>query len=298
MDKTSNVTFSIKNFEISTQRVTDLMVTALEVGSVYWVKSLSTIKVAPRPNDGTNFPWYAYAKIYEDPELEFIITTRDGEKVVFRRESIQKGLNLLHEKYSQYFNEIVNDGYFSDTADFFLQACLFEDAIMAERLEGPSDNPLELICNVAVKHGIQDKLLETFFSRSFNGRDSFNDILARNTNIVVYKYKNLYDKNKSKWFAVKYNNGDWIGDKYFAQQYVERRDGTVFIVEATPEDGVVINDEKGQASAYIVKYAYPSLPEQVRARFIIPKNIMESDEYDMLYTYTLMYKTASQIFLS
>jgi hypothetical protein len=25
---------------------------------------------------------------------------------------------------------------------------------------------------------------------------------------------------------------------------------------------------------------------------------MESDEYDMLYTYALMYKTASQIFLS
>jgi hypothetical protein len=268
---------------INAQHVADLMVTAFEGGSNYWIESLSIVKVTPKPEGDTkNYPWYAYAGVYEDPELEIHVEVKNEEPVVFKYESIQKGLDLLYEKYPQHITEILDGSFDAETADVFLQACLFGDIIMTKAWEGPGENPLALIYSVAIQQGLnrdlEDKLCKIFSWSDFDEENFLDNLLAeiaRDINIVARK-------DETGWYAV-YDDADGIGDKYFAQQYVRRNDGVVFVVEATPGDGVMIS-EKSRDWAYIVKYAYPSSPAQARAKFVIYKIDMESSEFTLQRT--------------
>jgi hypothetical protein len=286
MSEKSETKFSAKaETTISAQHVANLMITAFEGGSNYWIESLSIVKVALKPKGDTkNYPWYAYANVYEDPELEFRVSLKNKEPAVFKHESIQKGFNLLYEKYPQCIAEILDGSFDAETADTFLQNCLFGDIIYdAEAWEGPSKNPLALIYDIAIQQGLardlEDKLCGIFSWSDFDEKNFLDDLLAEiagGVNIVAREDEN-------GWYAM-YEGTDWSRDKYFAQQRVQRSDGVVFVVEATPGDGVVMTSNISHDRAYIVKHAHPRFPDQARARLVIHKSIMESNGFTLQRT--------------
>ena len=74
------------------------------------------------------------------------------------------------------------------------------------------------------------------------------------------------------------DGADGSGDKYRHNQHVKRADGVIFVVEATPGDGVMIG-ERSRDRAYIMKYAFPRSPAQAKTKFVIHKNTVESSEF-------------------
>ena len=128
MSDKSEVTFSVKT-TIDAQRVADLMVAALEGGSNYWIDRVEIVRVAPKP-EGSTYPWYAHREVFEDRDVQFKVFEEDeAEPKLFTFDSIQKGLDVLSEKYPTRIAEILSENYDADTADVFLQCCLLGDVV-------------------------------------------------------------------------------------------------------------------------------------------------------------------------
>lgn len=144
---------------------------------------------------------------------------------------------------------------------------------------GPGENPLALIYSVAVDQGLtrelENKLSEVFAWQDFDEKTflDLDDLLAE----IAGGVHIVARKSESGWYA-KYDGADGSGDKYRHNQHVKRADGVVFVVEATPGDGVMIG-ERSRDRAYIMKYAFPRSPAQTKTKFVIHKSTVESSEF-------------------
>jgi hypothetical protein len=109
------------------RKITDQIVTAIEGGSGYWATSFKPVDPNSVKTDVS--PWYDDEKIWSGP---FKIAVRDGEEektVFFTPEGMKKGLQWLADNYLWRIEEIVKETGDAETADVFLQACIFQDIV-------------------------------------------------------------------------------------------------------------------------------------------------------------------------
>lgn len=101
---------------ISSERITDLLCGALEGGSNYWAH----FRVECDDVYDIDNPEWA---------LTVIDAEDDGRKYTINRDSLIKGLSKLKEIVPHHFNHFMNEDDDAETADCYLQCCVFNDVI-------------------------------------------------------------------------------------------------------------------------------------------------------------------------
>lgn len=127
-------TIEIKT-KIPLYRVADLLCTALEGGSNYWMGEIEINR-----GEETVNPWGSdeYCPNYMAAPFEkngnLTIREVDGswdDKPIMKRvlnlESIQTGLQIMSNKYPSHMGEFLQDNEDAATGDVFLQCCLFDE---------------------------------------------------------------------------------------------------------------------------------------------------------------------------
>jgi len=123
---TFTVTFK-RDIEITDQMVYGLLVTAREGGSNYWMEKIKYTKPqkAFTPVDCEEYPFADYPL----NGGTVTITHNEIEQHTFTREGIERGMTLMAEKYPRHMNDLIINNYDADTADVFLQCCLFGELV-------------------------------------------------------------------------------------------------------------------------------------------------------------------------
>jgi hypothetical protein len=133
--------FKVKTeVEVSPQTISDTLCSAFEGGSNYWYRiekmhPPKNFKNTPREDD-RRFKHLSYP-INEGGFLTISNAMLgdelqdDAERLtkVLNIESIQKGLQVMAEKYPRHFNDMIQDSGDAITGDVFLQCCLFGEII-------------------------------------------------------------------------------------------------------------------------------------------------------------------------
>jgi hypothetical protein len=130
-------------FDITVQDVLDQLVAAFEGGTYYWCAILgyqepSDPKMIPAGEDITKYrtPWGdgyitlcdveeyhasdAFQREHEEDCPEF-----DGETWRLDEAALKRGLDVMAKKYKRHFMDMIQENGDADTADVFLQCCLF-----------------------------------------------------------------------------------------------------------------------------------------------------------------------------
>jgi hypothetical protein len=118
--------------QIDTQRIADLLCTALEGGSNYWYTIAEFIKPDAflfRMDEKQLFRHLDYP-LNPGGALK-IKDTQGDESVTYTLDLdvIQKGLKLWAEKYPSDYAQFLADNEDAETGDSFLQTCLFGEVV-------------------------------------------------------------------------------------------------------------------------------------------------------------------------
>lgn len=133
-----NFTVTVKK-EITYGSIADLLVSAFEGGSNYWIDhvKINRGKLAEicNPWKGTSSEKYA-GKLYCAPftaggSLEIFDIEQDGKKCphVLNLETLQKGLEIMANKYPKHFADFIAEDGDATTGDIFLQCCVLGDCL-------------------------------------------------------------------------------------------------------------------------------------------------------------------------
>jgi hypothetical protein len=131
------MTFKVTNLEFSEDRVSSLIVSAFEGGSNYWY--LIDFKKSVKPSDENlwKFPddsglndgktVYHHVQWPMSAGGRLFVTNHfgdEGEEGFLDRESIQKGLQVMAERYPKHFADFIAENDDGDTGDVFLQCAV------------------------------------------------------------------------------------------------------------------------------------------------------------------------------
>lgn len=116
--------------DVSDQRIQDLLCNALEGGSNYWY----TIKAVNFPKGQTKESLGIEFTHIELPFKGGSLTIGDQESAampdkVLDRKAIDKGLEVMANKYPRHFADLLAENDDAETGDVFLQCCCFGEAI-------------------------------------------------------------------------------------------------------------------------------------------------------------------------
>lgn len=115
------ITITVKK-EITQEQLSDLLCSALEGGSNYWYKEVMPLGEKKKYSTSS-----FYAALIEHG---FTIKDKEtGEMFTVKPEKFEKAFQLMADDYARHFNDFINDGGDAETADVFLQLCVFEDII-------------------------------------------------------------------------------------------------------------------------------------------------------------------------
>jgi hypothetical protein len=125
--------FTVKT-TISAEKIADQVVSAFEGGITYWAAKARPVPEVDAMDDGERDPWYARPKLYEgDFKIRIVQheehTAGAGTDVFMTPESVQKGLDLMAEKYPEHFNDMVTENGDAITADVFIQCCALGELV-------------------------------------------------------------------------------------------------------------------------------------------------------------------------
>ena len=101
--------------KVSKERIVDMFIGACEGGSNYWCKELT-----PK---GKGDAYEAMLNGFSLIDLE------NGKKHLVTKVMIEKGLQLMANNYAYHFSSIVGETDDAETADIFLQCCVFGEVI-------------------------------------------------------------------------------------------------------------------------------------------------------------------------
>jgi hypothetical protein len=94
---------------ITTRRISDMMVTAFEGGSNHWISK-------------------ARAPSYPDPTGYYEITDVEGDTHVVTLAVLKRGFILMAEQFpSSHWGDFLEENEDADTADVWLQLCVFQE---------------------------------------------------------------------------------------------------------------------------------------------------------------------------
>lgn len=123
--------------EVTNDRVLDLLVTAFEGGSNYWIQ-----EVISNPPAGTKYEDFKSGGKHEPDEyypayqiLPFvggsltIIDNEDGTKYCLNSTAIKDGLQLMASKYPRHWENFIDNNDDAETADVFLQCATMGDVV-------------------------------------------------------------------------------------------------------------------------------------------------------------------------
>jgi hypothetical protein len=117
---------------ISPERIACLMISAVEGGCNYWCSGLFLER--PTEKGLSEQPWYAAPELYENPELRLRVVEQvevddETKDYVVDLIDIQRGLQIMAEKYPTHFADIVNENDDAITADVFLQCVALKEVV-------------------------------------------------------------------------------------------------------------------------------------------------------------------------
>jgi len=112
-----------KTYHIGSQRVADLLVTAFEGGSNYWISHASPEFAYNLADLDTN--WYATASFLNRGDWRIRITEDEGDEHFVTKHNLAKGFELLAQDNIQILDSIVDENYDASDADIWLQLAIF-----------------------------------------------------------------------------------------------------------------------------------------------------------------------------
>ncbi|HKK52399.1 MAG TPA: hypothetical protein VKA74_12465 [Myxococcota bacterium] len=112
-------------FTVEEQTLADLLITAFEGGSNYWVSGAT-----PLGAQTVVRPWYSDPEIWKAPALSIYLTDAEtGERYELTPEGARKGLELLATKHPQHWADLVDENMDAVTADVWLQLSVFGEIV-------------------------------------------------------------------------------------------------------------------------------------------------------------------------
>jgi len=114
--------------EIAPQRIADLMVSALEGGSNYWIDRVSVESPDRKTLNGR--PWYSGEDLFDGRPFSIGFHYEEQTETKFLTpEMVKDGFELMATKYPSHFADFVNENDDANTADVWLQLCLFGEVV-------------------------------------------------------------------------------------------------------------------------------------------------------------------------
>ncbi len=119
----------------SERDIADLLVTAFEGGSNYWIESIKSVRIDSTKDsirtyvDGEQYPWYASFPLNKTGKVIIIAEDDTEAQRVLDRASIEKGLQLMAQKSPKHFADFIDKSYDATTGDVFLQLALFREVV-------------------------------------------------------------------------------------------------------------------------------------------------------------------------
>lgn len=111
--------------QVPAEAIMNLIISAAEGGSNYWIKR---VRLASK-HGGLDTPWYATKHLYEEDFEIHIWPEDEKEPRILTPIEVQQGLNLMAERYPHQMALIHTENDDAETADIFLQLCLFGEVI-------------------------------------------------------------------------------------------------------------------------------------------------------------------------
>ena len=109
------------------RKITDQIVAGIEGGIGYWCGAFKPVNDSAIKTDVS--PWYDDEKVWAGDFLIEAKVIDEKKKYQFTPESINKGLKWMAANQGKRIQEILDESGDADTADVFLQACMFEDIV-------------------------------------------------------------------------------------------------------------------------------------------------------------------------
>ena len=113
--------------QVSDQRVKDLLTGAMEGGSNYWYMIHEYVYA-----DGVKKPEFPHIDLPFIEGCGLLIGDAEDEEAtpnLLNKESLNKGLKIMSEKYPAHFGNFMSECDDAETSDVFLQCCLFGEII-------------------------------------------------------------------------------------------------------------------------------------------------------------------------
>jgi hypothetical protein len=107
------------DYPLTPQQLSDLLVTAFEGGSNYWLGKAELVSA----QTGNDLLWYGDVAFLEE-EFEIDITTDDGDKYRLNKNTISR-----NKTPTWVATDLMSDNMDAETADAWLQNALFNDII-------------------------------------------------------------------------------------------------------------------------------------------------------------------------
>lgn len=115
-------------FTVNDERVNDLLTSAFEGGSTYWCELVSVVRPKGK-NKGKYLQDIPFLPggvvILKDKEESGL----NAETFALDRSSLETGLQTMANKFPYHFGLFMDENDDAETADVFLQCCLFGEVI-------------------------------------------------------------------------------------------------------------------------------------------------------------------------
>lgn len=123
-------------FEVSTQidpkRVQDMICGAFEGGSNYWIGRGRVELLRPAYDDlpPDRVVWYGNSKrnVFAE-DFNVSIAVPEDDTYYLNPGAIRSGLQIMATKYPRHYADMISENDDADTADVFLQCCLFGEIV-------------------------------------------------------------------------------------------------------------------------------------------------------------------------
>ena len=118
-------------YEIPSQRVADLVITAVEGGCNYWCNGLFLKKHNAKLTDGN---WYADPKLYDESFILECLETVDERTGETKSHLIgpgefSRGFDVMARDFPKAFEDFMSENDDAETADIFMQCVVFGELI-------------------------------------------------------------------------------------------------------------------------------------------------------------------------